>query len=238
MLARDSDMASICYACIGDEYLSAEVKGEKPSRCKYCGETREAIPIGILADRVHEYLEEHFELQPSDPTDGYGLLLQREGLWPDGDPVSQVISDVTQTSQEVADDVKETLHQRCDYPWDPKASLEIDHAYGSESHYRECDPDDSPFRQEWTRFQNEIRSSSRFFSVNAKNSLDFILGDLTTHEVFDGRPVIREIGPAAEDRFIWRARVAQSTEQLKTILKSPTQEIGSPSVAMGEGRTD
>lgn len=229
VLALDSDMPSICYICIGDRFLSAEIKDqENLGRCKYCDKTCEALPIETLADRVHEVIEEHFELVPSEPTDGDGLFLQRVGLWPDGDPVANVISGVTLLRDEIADDLRELLHERHDRWGNYKDSLEVDDLYGTESFYKERDPDDSPFPYLWTRFQREIRSKSRFFSVNAKELLDLIFGDLHTYEAFDQRPVIREIGPGDDDRFVWRARVAQSTEQLETILKSPTKEIGPP----------
>lgn len=227
---QDSDVPSICHECIGDKFLAAEVKEQgNPSRCEYCGQTREALPLETLADRVHEVLDEHFELVPSEPTDGLGLFLQSKGLWPpDGDPVVNVISGITLLSDEIAEKLRKLLHRSHDYPRDLKDSLEVDDAYGIESFYKEIEPDDSPFRSSWTQFQDEIRSTSRFFSANAEDLLGRIFEDLPTHEAFDDRPVIREIRPSDEDRFIWRARVAQSTKQLKTILKSPTQEIGPP----------
>ena len=234
-MAQDSDMPSICHNCIGDGFLAAEVKEQgNPGRCKYCGRTREALPLEALADRVHEVLGEHFELVPSDPTDGDGWFLQREGLWPDGEPVVSVISGVTEVSDEIADDLRKLLHGRHDCWWDPKDSLAVDDAYGIESFYKESEPDDGPFRSSWNQFQHEIQSTSRFFSANAEDLLGLIFEDLPTHEAFDDRPVIREIGPNDEDRFVWRARVAQSTKQLKTILKSPTQEIGPPRSLWGK----
>ena len=57
---------------------------------------------------------------------------------------------------------------------------------------------------------------------------DEIFGDLTAHRTRQDRPLIREIVPDSEDRFIWRARVAQSTEEIETILKSPVREMGPP----------
>lgn len=229
-MRQENDVPSICHDCLGDEFLATEVKDQGcPSRCEYCAKTREGISIEALANRVHGVLDKYFELIPNEPPDGYGLFLQRQGLWPpDGDPVATVIRDVTRLSEEIAEDLRELLHQNHDYPWDFKDSLEVDNAYGCESFYKERDTDDTPFRSLWTQVQKEIRSRSRFFSINAKELLDCIFGDLPTHEAFDDRPVIREIGPSDEDRFVWRARVAQSTEQLKTILKSPTREIGSP----------
>ena len=229
MPADDGNPSSICHDCIGDEFLAAEVREQgSPSRCKYCGQTREALPLGMLAHRVHEVLEEYFELMPSQPTDGYGMFLQRQGLWPpDGDPVVTVIRDITRLSKEIAEDVRGLLHQSHDQPWD-KDSLDADNAYDSESLYTEREPDDSPFRFLWTQFQHEIRSISRFFSVRAERLLASIFEDLPAHEAFDDRPVISKIGPDDADPYVWRARVAQSREQLKTILESPSQEIGPP----------
>ena len=43
-----------------------------------------------------------------------------------------------------------------------------------------------------------------------------------------GQPVVREINPTDKERFFWRARKAQSIDELKAILKSPTSEMGPP----------
>ena len=229
MSADDGSPSSVCHDCIADEFLAGQVREQgSTSRCEYCGQTREALPLETLAHLVHEVLREHFELMPSEPTDGYGMFLQSQGLWPlDGDPVIVVIRDITGLSEEIAEDLRRLLHESHDGPWD-KDSLLVDNAYDFESLYTEREPDDSPFRSSWTQFQHEIRSISRFFSVRAELLLGSIFEDLPTHEAFDDRPVIREIGPNYEDRYIWRARVAQSREQLKTILESPNQEIGPP----------
>ena len=135
----------------------------------------------------------------------------------------------------IIEDLRELLHQRHDRPRD-KDSLDIDDKYGSESWYMEREPDDSPFRSLWIQFQHEIRSRSRFFSVGVENLLGRIFEDLSAHEAFDDRPMIREIGPDDEDGIVWRARIAESREQLNTILQSPTQEIGPPGPQWEAGR--
>ena len=84
------------------------------------------------------------------------------------------------------------------------------------------------FHVDWRAFRNEVQTRARFFSPNAEKILDRIFGDLSTLRTHDGKPVIGEIGPTDDDRFVWRARTAQSIDQLKAILKTPTSTMGPP----------
>ena len=228
-MTQDDDIKQICRNCIGDEFLAKEVKLRGAvRRCNYCGKRGKTLTVEDMADRVHTALSEHFELTPEDMTEPEDFVQWAiRGEWERrGDPVEGVISDVAGVSEAIARDVREALSDKHGHWTFIKDGGED--PYSSEAMYEESDPSSWGFRYTWDEFCREMRSRARFFNSEAKDSLSHIFGDLTALESFDGRPVIREIGPASKDRFIWRSRQALSDKDLKTILKSPAQEIGPP----------
>ena len=104
------DTKFVCHGCIGDDFLANEVKEQShPRQCTYCYERRQAIPLEELADLIHEALQEHYELTPSEP-EGIDYVLAKEGLWHrPGWPVEDVIGDMAGISSEIASDVTERL---------------------------------------------------------------------------------------------------------------------------------
>ena len=227
----------VCYSCIEDTELADEVKYEGAvALCRYCGETREAIALNTLAVRVHEPLQEHFTLTPEDPVEPLDYFLMRQGMWePEGDQVGFVIAEIAGVSEEIADDVKGVLSGSWAYYRSVKSGGE--QLYDPDSLYEEREPEDWMYRDIWESFRTEIGSHARFFSPYAEEMLNSIFGDLDGLHGYDGSPVIRVIGAEDDDadRFVWRARKAESVEELKTILRSPEREIGPPPTEMAGG---
>ena len=220
------DQNRVCCGCIDDAVLSADVEQSgRRSRCSYCAQFRKAIALEELADHIHPVLQEAFVL--SRPDDGrYVYSSASGGMWePLGDPVEFVISEIAGLEPDIAEDLRELLSGRYAYL---AATDGDDDPYDLEAHYAAKGPDDWEFRETWSEFCREIRSRSRFFSAGAEAALNSIFGDLDTYRTSDGRPVVLEISPTDEKRFFWRARKAQSTEDLEAILKSPSSEMGPP----------
>ena len=218
----------VCHSCIGDQFLADEVKRQgTPVICSYCSETREAITLEILADRIRDALQEHFDVTPDQPDDGYEYFLYRQGEWERrGDPVEYVISEMGGLDIDVASDVTALLSEWHGY----RATKDGDgeDPYGSDAMYENRDPNDSDFRYSWAEFRREVRSRSRFFSAKSEAMLCFVLGDLNSYIAENGSPVVREINPGDKDASVWRARTAQSTKELEAILKSPSREMSPP----------
>ena len=226
---RDDLTKYVCYACIGDPFLSNEVKEEEvQATCSYCEEWREAMTLEHFVDRTHEMFQCHFKLTPSEP-DGFEYTRIQAGLsfwYREGSPVRDIVGEVAEVCDEIADEVAELLSI-----WYGGYQVIKDGGedpYDTEAQYEEREPDDWSFRDTWTAFREEIETHTRFFSPNAEDMLHEIFGDLTTLKARDGRPIIREIGPNDEDRFVWRARTAQSNEALRAILQSPILAMGAP----------
>ena len=221
-MTLEKDTVRVCHDCIGDSFLADEVK-EKGSRglCGYCGKRRKALTLEKLAERIHEVLQEHFRLSLNETP------WRRSGY-----PVVDLIANMAGLDEEIADDVRALLSEPHEY----EAMTDgAENPYDSDAHYEELSPDEWGFRDTWGAFRSEIRSRARFFSTSAETALRDIFGDLSTLKTFDDQPVIRKITPEDEDRFIWRARTAQSTRELKAILGAPACEIGPPTSRLAKG---
>ena len=231
---QDNPTKHVCHACIGDRFLANEVKQEGLRvSCSYCGETREVLTLEALARRIHETLQEHFELTPPYPNDFYEYFLEREGRWErTGESVENVLAQIANLSKEMTQDVINLLSAEHSYS---AVKDGMDDPYGSDAMYEERGPDDRRFQNTWEAFSNEIRSHTRFFSSRAEGMLTDIFGDLGALKTYDGNPAIREVGPDDENRSVWRARTAQSSEELETILESPIRELGPPPSKLAKG---
>ena len=235
MTTQDIDMDYVCHDCIGDPFLAETVRAEGTRvACSYCDAVGEALPLGDLAQRIHEVLQDHFELTPNQAID-LEYMLVREGLsWWErpGYPVADVMTDITGLSEEIVTDVMRLLSSHYGYRAVKDGG---ENPYDSDAYYEERGPEDWDFRETWETFRDEIRFRKRFFSTYAEDALTHIFGDLGTHKSFHSKPVIREISPDDRNCYIWRGRTAQSPKELEEILKSPARKIGPPPPRFAKG---
>ena len=235
MAPQEDDSKHICYDCIGDEFLSEEVKTNGSlTQCSYCSSNSKAITLEELSSRVHRVIEEHFIRTPSEPN-WLDSILMREGVidvWlPDGQEAAYLIMDIANVSEEISNEVAGTLSGWYAY----QAAKDGDeNPYDSEAYYEEKSPDDLNFYHKWESFRNELMYQERFFPQSAEPVLTEIFGDPGALTTRDGTPVIREVTPPDQGFSIWRARTAQSDEELTKILESPDQQLGSPPSSSAE----
>ena len=219
----------LCFECIGDEYLSKEVEdNETFGKCSQCGNTRKAYKFNELVERIVAVIEEHFE-RPSSGPDWFDSMRIRAGLldsWlPDGEDVEDLIYNMVGVDEKVAKAIANALAAKQSYS-DAKDGEE--NPYGSEAYYQGRTPNARKYQRRWISFCNEIRYEERFFHETAEPVLKEIFSDLEEMTTYDGTTLIREIIPQEESFTIWRARTAQSKEELKAILKDPTHQLGAP----------
>ena len=235
MAPQEDDSKHICYDCIGDEFLSEEVKTNgSPIQCSYCSSSSKTITLEDLSSRVHGVVEDHFGRTPSDPN-WMDTILMREGvidIWlPDGQQAEDLIFDIANVSEEISSDVASTLSGRYAYR---AGKYGEENPYESEAYYEERSPDDSNFHHKWESFRDELMYQERFFPQSAEPVLTEIFGDLGALTTHDGTPVVREVTPPDQGFSIWRARTAQSDEELRKILESPDRQLGSPPSSSAE----
>ena len=235
MTRQEDEEKHVCLNCIGDAFLSEEIKATGILiKCTYCARTKESINLDALADRVHGVIDEHFVRTPSEPNWMDAILLRERMIddWlPDGQQTQDLIFDIANVSEEIAKDIAEILAGR--YAYEAGKYGEAD-PYDSEACYEERSPDDTEFRLNWESFCDEIMYRERFFPQSAEPVLREIFEDLDGLSTSNGTPVIRKVTPLDEDFPIWRARTAQSDVEIESILESPDRQLGAPPSSSAE----
>ena len=180
-----------------------------------------------IAMRIHEVMEVQFELTPNDPVDSEEFIDIAMGFgWArKGEAAATVIADIAGLVQQIADDVANWLSESFGWREVPRGGED---PYGSEAHYEQLIPNTGRFRNGWDNFRNEIGTRARFFGIYAETTLSEIFADLQTLRTAREEPVVREMGPQVDVRFVYRGRKALSPDELYKILESPASELGPP----------
>jgi hypothetical protein len=229
----DDDLAleerRICSDCIGDAFLSAEIKlhGD-PGRCFYCAQEGRTIGLPALADRVEIVFEQHYR-RTSDQMSSFDHAMQKDGLrdWErSGDPVVEVIGWTVEIDEPPAIDLQALLEERHgDFDMD---AMGEETEFAENSHYKSKGVNDIDFQLEWTAFEEGLKSRGRFFNKAAEERLLDLFGQVHTLKTEDGRSVVRTIGPGTDIPSLHRARVFQSEAKLQEALVAPERLVGSP----------
>jgi hypothetical protein len=149
------------------------------------------------------------------------------GFWlRDGQPVSDIIQEIGETTGEIAEDIRDLLESRHSTREDYEMGIETE--FDSESHYEINPVGRGELDDEWSLFEHSLKTESRYFSRTATQLLDKIFNDLEGHRTYQGSPVIVEAGPNAAIETLYRARVFQSEESLLAALERPEISIGPP----------
>lgn len=224
----DLENQCLCWSCVGETYLREKIRkdGERAA-CSYCHGQRRTFTIGEIADAVERALQEHYCRTATEP-DGLEYLAAKEGLgWErHGSPVGEVIASMAEIDAEPAEHIREVLEERT-YDIDAARAGE-ENPFDEEAHYEEGPVQDHELQAQWSYFQRSLQFESRFFNREARATLEDIFSGLTDHEAHDGRPVIVEAGPGTPLPALFRARVFQSSEELKQALERPDRGLGPP----------
>lgn len=234
MATEDSDERYVCHDCIGDQFLADEVRGSgTDAHCFHCGDSRVAWSLVDLASRIAEVLRDHFNLSTDDYQ--YGITESGSFDWiTTGDVIDEAIGEIAGIDLDIASAVVEYLNESTRRDVIKYGATNF---YDTEAYYEEREAEDQGFHHTWRAFCDEIKSRARFFSVTAEDMLDDIFGNLDSLETRGGETVVRHVDSNVEDRSVWRARKAESQEELKGILKAPASEIGPPPTEYaGDGR--
>jgi hypothetical protein len=226
--ADEVEQNLICSHCIGESFLKSEVdRTGTEAECFYCEQTAKTFSIRELADYVDTAFEQHY-LRTSTEPDGLEYLAVKEGGWWDrhGEPVSSVIGEAAKIDEDPAEHVRLVLEERHFDMDDARAGEE--NPFDEEAHYEESSVHDWEMQADWTRFQESLKTESRFFSRTAEAILQSIFENLDGHVTHGGNPVIVEAGPGHPIDGLFRARVFQSEPKLEAALKRPDLELGPP----------
>ena len=87
-------------------------------------------------------------------------------------------------------------------------------------------------RMDWGRFEESIKTESRFFSRRAAHDLKSIFDGIDELQTSDGRQLVVDAGPGAAFHALYRARIFQSDEKLETAIVRPDIHFGPPPALM------
>lgn len=227
----DIEEKKICYDCIGELFLKAEIEKEGSlMTCSYCGNDElESYTLLHLADRVHTAFEQHYDCQSEYHPDNWSLeRIKEDGPdWePTGMPVVEAIMEAAKVEENVAIDLQELLAET----HFSMSSAEIGESsdYDSNLNYDIKTPDDREWQELWANFENDLLTKARFFNKKSEVRLKKIFDGIEYLETHDKKPVVRYIGPSTEIEHLYRARFFQSNDKLAAALQSPDKELGPP----------
>ena len=221
----------ICSSCVGENYLSEEISElGKRRKCSYCGNKDNCYSVGKIAKRVEMAFEQHCIKTPDQP-DAYKSMLMADPelgcAWVrDGDPVVEAIAFVAGIPDAAAGDVQRILSLERDDRYAAEVGEETEFSDGS--HYERAYVDHGRWHEEWKSVERSVKSEARFFSRRAERHLSAIFDGIDEMRTPDHRPLVIDAGPATALSAIYRARVFQSDETLKSALCRPDTQPGSP----------
>lgn len=224
----------VCDDCIGEEYLADLItRTGVQAGCYYCSNDGQTITIEQLSEHVERALDQHYVRTASEP-EGYEYYLQREtGNWDrSGEPVTDVITQVLDADEAIAEDVREVLDEKTS-DWDSLTCGE-EQPFSDETHYAETTSVDHAYISEaYQQFETMVIEQARYFSPENRRFLGSLFGQLEGLRTHDGRPVLVGAGPGLPIASFFRARVFQDDTPLKRALAAPDQELGPPPPRLG-----
>lgn len=224
----------VCHQCIGEARLKYEIKREgRVAACNYCArDDFRCVTIDWLAERIDPTFRELVgsgEEEPQIAADGY----VHWGV--SGDAPSAVLAEMTDCADTaIAEAIIDKL--ATDHAWDiHDGGLDI-YDETSEAYAIQL-PDDRKYRDAWEAFCQSLKHKRRFFSADAKKLLDELVGPLLRGGRAQFSQAVRVIGPESEDRFVFRARLANSDSARRAIYAEPLKQLGAPPAEVaGAGR--
>ena len=201
----------LCHACVGDPFLSVEMRAGSRSTCSQCGKRRPGLAFEDLANRIDAAMLNHYMPDRLDDGESYSEVIAREAGLAEG----------------VADAIQ--AHFVAAGIW--SAGVEGE-ANIYEASFVETPLDHVAERKRWTKFKESIRGEARFFNPEAEDWLAELFHGLDRSADYRGEPVIRTIAPGDEQGRFVRGRVAYDEADIRRYLLDPAAELGPPPAGM------
>lgn len=221
----------LCYQCIGEDYLSAEIRRDgKRRRCSFCDRTAKSYLIGQMAERVETAFEQHYARTSDQPTSWQQTMLsdrESDYEWDrDGEQTVYAIMNSADMPEAAAQDIQQILEDKFD-DFD-SAAMGEETEFSSDAYYEQKGTSDQAWQEEWRSFEKSLKTEARFFSRAAASHLASIFNGIEVLRSRDGRPLVIDAGPGTSFGSVYRARVFQSDDKLEAALCRPDQQLGSP----------
>jgi hypothetical protein len=221
----------VCSDCIEEKFLHRDVKRSGiAGKCHYCEQHGKCWSISQLSDRIDKAFQQHLERTPENP-DGVeaAMMNDRECSYEwhrDGEESIYAIANAASVSEEIAEDVREVLHER--YYDRSSSEMGDEQEFDSDAHYDEKKSTGDEYSQSWSLFERCLREESRYFAPVAKTTLDQIFMGVADHKTVSGRQVVVHAGPGTKLDHLFRARVFYSDNAVIEAIERPDRHLGPP----------
>jgi RES domain-containing protein len=204
---------NVCVDCINENYYKEYVKNNgTEGKCNYCKnkEIKICISIDSLANEVDDIYRADYE--PSENS---------------GDTPSYIISEMLCLDNEkIANDLvyilseRETrdVHQGADALYDSDGLYITQPTFGNVDKHMET----------WEMFCYTIKHDTRFFNKESLDLLDSLFSELDKFKVDNTISPVRKINPDDSDTIFYRARKANSSDEISQFSKNPIKELNAP----------
>ena len=201
----------ICHGCIGDEYISKEIKkrGNTYERCSYCASRKKTIDISALAEEMHKVFTRYYRSRTDgDLYPGYNL----------GDPAETIIYECLGVDEDISTDIHNILKELYNDYFDGEV-------YSDDVEYKADLPSSEMFDYKWREIKKSLQGEARFFNQKVKDFFDEIFHKMENLHTVDNQTAINIITP--EQNF-FRARVFEDHSQVEDALRHPERHFGPP----------
>ncbi|MCJ7958470.1 MAG: RES family NAD+ phosphorylase [Pseudomonas sp.] len=216
------DVETVCYQCIGDEFLVELIKRTGViAECSNCSTEREAISHEDLVGMVDDVLQKY--CHPGLVYDQYDDNGKRSETEQTGDPLLFHVAELLGLDEDdpvamrVYDELTEcSMHE---YMQGGEGRYSDDANYI----WRVIRPREAEAR--WMKFQAEMKHGNRFFSKHAKVFLDWLFSGVSLFRSAHGSmSVVREL----LHEEIFRARRCDSASEYDAIINNAAAQLGPP----------
>ncbi len=229
------DEQRVCWDCIGDKVLGAEIRAEGIiGSCSFCNapEPRPTKTIDELAPRIGEKFRE--EYRPGEMVPKFSSTSDHFSEEQEGETPNWRIQEMLGCDVDVAEAVVDWLRENDDAdptdggtPW-----------FDGELLFMPSDPSDEPW-QLWQHFVWSSKHQRRFLDADLKAMLDELFGDIMpfVQPAPDGlfskpeeavQSPFFTVNPGDELSVVFRGRLVKSAEEAEEFAQNAGRELGPP----------
>lgn len=214
----------LCGECLGQVFLRAQLdaSNDAPRECALCRQERQCLTFEHLLERCKRVFDDQYKFETQNP-DGWRYSFQREGLWErPGENVNHVLQDLG-FSYEVAVLVQKGLSDLYD-----DAQGGDEYLFDEEAQYTEATISGNDLHREWLEIETQLVSGHRYFNKRAESFFADLLENYADALERADRDMALRAGPESGVKFLWRARVFYTDQEIQAAMIDPAKELGPP----------
>lgn len=216
-LTEEAAALGLCADCITEEYLSACVKEDGSlGDCDSCETKARIISMEQIAGYVDTAFDVHFQLGGFHP-----YTYEQEG-----DDPEYLIGDCTLLDEKYCRIIRDIVEET-NSDWDASAAGELT-KFADDTYYVPVEIDGHALHWEWRTFETLILEKARFFSSDAKRTLDKIFNDIEALKTKNDEPVVTVVGPDLPITTFYRGRYFHEDTKIIEAMERPDVKIGPP----------